>query len=434
MNAHEVERRLQRAFLALLLAFFVNFLGYAFIVPILPSWQTQFDLNATQATLLVSLWAVPLLLFGPLTGRITDRFGAGRTVFVSLVLLTLSSGLYVVATNEWVGRPFLLLAFARMVHGASGATIMTAGLAAASQLWPTKFGEQAGKLLGMAAIGGLFGPVLGGVLFTWGEASAFTVLALLTGLVCPLMWTSREVVGGPREHTSSAVSIRVFFTDRILFRVGVLLAITTLATGALEAGVPLFLDDALGLSSAAIGGVLLVMVLMQGLGSVVWGRWVDRNGPTRYMLIGWSFVVVSLLGVGLVGYILSGQMAILGMILLLGSFQFFIAAAQIPMLPMIDTATNRALGEGNPGLAFGVFGAAWAAGTIVGPLLVGPVFDVFGSWALALGGLALPAIGALVLTLTNRELLHECYEEEITKRKSIHSVAEAHLQIGQEED
>ena len=186
--------------------------------------------------------------------------------------------------------------------------------------------------------------------------------------------------------------------------------------------------DALGLSSAAIGGVLLVMVLMQGLGSVIWGRWVDRHGPTRYMIIGWFFVVLSLLGVGLVGYVLSGNMAVLAMILLLGSFQFFIAAAQIPMLPMIDTATNRALGEGNPGLAFGVFGAAWAAGTIVGPLLVGPAFDAFGSWAIALGGLALPALGALLLTLTNRDLLHECYEEESKKRKSALEVAHEDLQ------
>ena len=418
MNSPADERQLKRAFLALLLAFFVNFLGYAFIVPILPSWQTQFGLNATQATLLISLWAVPLLLFGPLTGRITDRFGAGPTVLVSLVLLTFSSGLYIVATNEWVGRPFLLLAFARMVHGASGATIMTAGLAAASQLWPVRFGEQAGKLLGMAAIGGLFGPVLGGVLFTWGEASAFFVLAVITTSVVPLMWVSSPVVGGPREHATPSVSLRVFFSDRILFRVGVLLAITTVATGALEAGVPLFLDDSLGLSSAAIGGVLLVMVLMQGLGSVVWGRWVDRHGPTRYMLIGWCFVVLSLLGVGLVGYVLTGNLAVFAMIGLLGTFQFFIAAAQIPMLPMIDTATNRALGEGNPGLAFGVFGAAWAAGTIVGPLLVGPVFDAFQSWPVALGGLALPAFGALMLTLTNRHLLHECYDVEIQKRKA----------------
>ena len=407
----------KRAFLALVLAFFVNFLGYAYIVPILPAWQTLFSLNATQATLLVSLWAVPLFLLGPVTGRITDRFGSGRTIFVSLVLLSGSSCLYIVATNELVGRPFLLLAMARLLHGASGATIMTAGLASASQLWPTNFGEQAGKLLGIAAIGGLLGPVLGGVLFTWGEATAFLVLACLTLAVCPVVLLAMRDIGGPSEMPSSSVSVRVFFDDPILFRVGVLLAITTVATGALEAGVPLFLDDSLGLSSAEIGGVLLVMVLMQGIGSVVWGRLVDKRGPTRYMIIGWSCVVMSLLGVGVVGALVTGEMAVLAMIALLGGFQFSIAAAQIPMLPMIDTATNRALGEGNPGLAFGVFGAAWAAGTILGPLLVGPVFDVFGSWALALGGLAVPAFGALLLTLANKEILGECYDTEIAKRK-----------------
>ena len=97
-----------------------------------------------------------------------------------------------------------------MLHGASGATIMTAGLASASVLWPTRFGEQSGKLLGMAAIGGLLGPVLGGLLFSWGEASAFGVLALITLMVCPVMATSMAVIGGANEHTSSTVSIGVF--------------------------------------------------------------------------------------------------------------------------------------------------------------------------------------------------------------------------------
>lgn len=414
-------RREGRAFIALLLAFFVNFLGYAFIVPILPTWQAQFELNATQATLLVSLWAVPLFLLGPLTGRITDRYGAGRTILASLLLLTASSILYIVATNELFGRPFLLLAIARLVHGASGATIMTAGLASASLLWPTRFGEQAGKLLGIAAIGGLFGPVIGGLLFTWGEATAFAVLGALTFAVVPVMAVARFDVGGPTPGASASVSIKVFFSDTILFRVGVLLAITTVATGALEAGVPLFLNDTLGLSPAQIGGVLLVMILMQGLGSVIWGRLVDRKGPTRYMLIGWVVVVAALVGVGLVGYVLSDSMTVWAMILLLGVFQFAIAAAQIPMLPMIDTATNRALGEGNPGLAFGVFGAAWAAGTILGPLLVGPVYDLFGSWSLALGGLAIPASIALLMTLANRDALHECYTTEISKRLAMSS-------------
>jgi DHA1 family tetracycline resistance protein-like MFS transporter len=413
-----LERRRKLAYTALVWAFFVNFLGYAFIVPILPSWQVQFGFNATQATLLVSLWAVPMFLFGPLTGRLTDKIGAGRTVFFSMVFLSGSGALYLIATEEMVPQAFAVLAAARLIHGASGAAIMTAGLASASQLWPTNFGEQAGKLLAIATIGGLLGPVVGGVTFEYFDSGSFIFLAVATAAVVPLVWYASPAIGKSQTPTQGNVSIKVFVTNPVLLRVGILLMITTIATGALEAGVPLFLSDELQLGSAMIGGVLLVMVLMQGIGSLVWGKLVDKRGPTRYMVIGWSLVVVSLAGVGLFGWKLEGVAAIASMILLLGIFQYSIAAAQIPMLPMIDTAATQACGEGNPGLAFGAFGTAWAAGTILGPLLVGPVYDFSNSWPLALGLLAVPATFALIMTLRNKEMLHECYASVMEERVS----------------
>jgi len=413
-----LERRRRLAYTALVWAFFVNFLGYAFIVPILPSWQVQFGFNATQATLLVSLWAVPMFLFGPLTGRLTDKIGAGRTVFFSMVFLSGSSALYLIATEELVPQAFAVLAAARLIHGASGAAIMTAGLASASQLWPTNFGEQAGKLLAIATIGGLLGPVVGGVTFEYVDSGAFIFLALATAAVIPLVWYASPAIGKSQLPTQGNVSIKVFVTNPVLLRVGILLMVTTIATGALEAGVPLFLSDELQLGSAMIGAVLLVMVLMQGIGSLVWGKLVDKRGPTRYMVIGWSLVVASLAGVGLFGWQLKGMAAIASMILLLGLFQYSIAAAQIPMLPMIDTAATKACGEGNPGLAFGAFGTAWAAGTILGPLLVGPVYDFSNSWPLALGLLAVPATFALIMTLRNKEMLHECYASVMEERVS----------------
>ena len=409
--------RLHRGvFVALVAAFFVDFLGYAFIVPILPSWQTQFDLNATQATMLVSLWAVPLFLLGPVTGRLVDRYGPAKTIGVSLVLLSLSSWLYLIATSSTFSRPFALLIMARLLHGMSGAAVMTAGLAGASVLWPTNFGEQAGKLVGMAAIGGLFGPVVGGVLFNESEALAFGVLAVLPLLALPVLVANAEALGPQPTSSSMNVPLRVFLDDPVLFRAGVLVALTTVATGALEAGVPLFLDDELGLNPAQIGGVLLSMVLMQGLGSVLWGRLVDRHGPTRYMMVGWALALVALVGVAWAGWWFTGQTAVLAMIVLLGLFQFSIAAAQIPMLPVIDTATHRVLGAGHLGLAFGAFGAAWGAGTIVGPLLIGPMFDLSGSWPLAIGALAVPTFVALWVTVRHRGDIESCYLEEMHRR------------------
>ena len=414
MNAQE--RKMAFAFPALIMALFVNYLGYAFIVPILPAWQELFGFNATQATLLVSIWAVPMFLLGPLTGRLTDKIGCGKIILISLVLLSASSLMYLVATEGLLPHPFLILAGARLVHGASGAAIMTACLASASQLWPTRFGEQAGKLIAMAAVGCLLGPVLGGFLFQYFGSAAFVVLSLATLVAVPAVWYSSSIIGDAQEPTQGNVSLKVFITNPILLRVGILIAITTLATGALEAGGPLFLDDKLGLGPAAIGGVLLVMVFTQGIGSLFWGKLVDKNGPTRYMLMGWVVVTISLALVGILGSTLSGKEAIIAMILMLGIYQFAIAATQIPMLTMMDAAANQAYGSGNPGLAFGAFGTAWAAVTILGPLIVGPVYDLYHSWPLSLGLLCVPAFIGFVVTFRNQDILTECYNSEMSTR------------------
>ena len=97
------------AFWALSCAFLVDFLGYAFIVPILPSWKQEFDLTNTEATALVSLWAVPLFLLGPKTGRLTDRLGAGRTILFSLFSLTIASLLYLAAMEVKFVDGFIII-------------------------------------------------------------------------------------------------------------------------------------------------------------------------------------------------------------------------------------------------------------------------------------------------------------------------------------
>jgi DHA1 family tetracycline resistance protein-like MFS transporter len=407
------------AFWALAAAFVVDFLGYAFIVPILPSWKAQFALSNTEATALVSFWAVPLFIFGPKTGRITDRFGAGKTILASLFLLTVSALLYLVATMDLPIDGFYVLALARLIHGASGAAILTAGFAAASQIWPTRFGEMSGKLIAMATIGGLLGPVIGGISYEIDPNLAFILLAILTAGVIPLIYVTTNDLGKGDEPVQGGVPISVFINNPVLFRIGLLVMMTTLATGALEAGVPLFLGEELGLSSGWIGAIILVMVLAQGAGGWLWGTLVDKNGPVRYMIIGWSLVTISLISAGIVAWkITDSVLAAYYIIVILGVFQFAIAAAQVPMLPMVDTATSQAYGKGGAGLAFGAFGTAWAAGTIIGPLIIGPVYDYTNSWAVALGILAVPMAIGLLITLRNKEMLSDCYTSEMANRVS----------------
>jgi len=49
-------------------------------------------------------------------------------------------------------------------------------------------------------------------------------------------------------------------------------------------------------------------------------------------------------------------------------------------------------------------------------MVIGPVFDYTNSWGITLGILAIPMFIGLVITLTNRQLLDDCYNSEMSKR------------------
>ena len=147
------------------------------------------------------------------TGRLTDRFGAGKTILFSLFALTIAALLYIVAMRITVIDGFYVLAIARLLHGASGAGIMTAGFAAASDIWPTNFGEISGKLIAMATIGGLLGPVIGGAAYTVNEEFAFFGLALITALVIPLVYVTTKELGQGGQPAQDQ------FLSRCLFKI-----------------------------------------------------------------------------------------------------------------------------------------------------------------------------------------------------------------------
>mgnify|MGYP002527250202 CR=1 FL=1 len=142
-------------------------------------------------------------------------------------------------TEEILGNGCWILDVARVLEGIVVTAFITAGITVGSTLWPNNFGEQVGKLVGVATIGGLLGPAIGGFAFELGQDMAFIVLAALTGLAIPIVALAwRDIDGGKGASREGAqaierVPLRMFFDNPMLFRIGILVFLSTLATGAL---------------------------------------------------------------------------------------------------------------------------------------------------------------------------------------------------------
>src|SRR3954447_14668211 len=135
----------------------LDLIGFGILFPVLARYARDAGASPATAGLLVASFSVAQLVFSPLTGRLSDRVGRKPVIIMSLVGTALGSLLTGLAGSLW------LLFLARIVDGASGASVSVAQAAVADVAAP----EDGARLLGLlgAAFGAGFalGPAIGGV-------------------------------------------------------------------------------------------------------------------------------------------------------------------------------------------------------------------------------------------------------------------------------
>jgi MFS family permease len=153
--------------LVIFLTVFIDLLGFAIVIPILPiygeEFARQYRLSEGQVgwligTLMASFSAMQFL-FAPVWGKLSDRYGRRPVLMVGLAGSVVFYLLFGVAT---VMKNLLLLFVARIGAGIAGATIPTA------QAYIADTTTLEGRAKGMALIGAAFG--LG---FTFGPLFGF---------------------------------------------------------------------------------------------------------------------------------------------------------------------------------------------------------------------------------------------------------------------
>ena len=358
---------------------------FAALVPLLPRFTNEFDLSSTGAGLLVAAFAAGALVGAIPGGLAAARYGAKLAVIAGLVTLSLASVGFALADSA------VVLGLARFVQG-FGSVFAWAGILSwlVAMTPRDRRGEMLGTAMGAAVFGALLGPVLG-VIASWiGVEVAFSSVAAIALLL--VFGAVRTQDAPPKSEPFRGILRAV--QNRAFAGLIWLVVLPALVFGAIAVLIPLRLD-AFGWGTAAIGAVFLVGAAGEMILAPIAGRFSDRRGrqlPIQLGLAGFAGLCMGLAWADFAFIVAALTVAV----------AVSYAAILTPSVALLMDAADR-FGLAS-GIAFGLMNAAWAAGTIIGPVSAGALADLSGD--------ALPFVIAALLSATTLAVLSTSWSPE----------------------
>jgi DHA1 family multidrug resistance protein-like MFS transporter len=387
--------RLPHDIKVLLAAAFVIALGYGLVAPALPQFAASFDVGVAAASVIVSAFALARLLFAPASGSLVARLGERRVYITGLLVVALSTGACAFAQSYWQ-----LLLFRGL--GGIGSTMFT--VSATTLLVrlapPDGRGRVSSAYAGTFLMGGILGPVVGGLLAGWGLRVPFLVyaaaLVVAAAVVAVMLRQPRRAADGGADRQPEPMTLREALGDAT-FRTSMVSAFTNgwATFGVRMSLIPLFAGAVLLAGPSTAGLALAVFAVGNALALTFSGRLADTVGRKPMVITG---LTVTGLALGAVGFT--------------DNVPVFVALSVVAgfgsglLNPSQQAAVADVIGnQRNGGKVLAGFQMATDAGTILGPILAGAMADRF-SYGLAFAATgAVTLAAALVWLLFGRETL-----------------------------
>src|SRR6478672_3269608 len=164
----------------LMITAFVDMLGLAMIIPLLPFYATKMGASATIVGVLIAAFSIAQLASAPLWGRFSDRYGRRPALLAGLIISAVAYVIFAYASTLW------LLLISRVVQGLGGGTIGVVQAYVADASDPKDRAKSLGWLSAATSLGAVVGPAIGSALVQlWGRhapglaAGAFSLLVSL---------------------------------------------------------------------------------------------------------------------------------------------------------------------------------------------------------------------------------------------------------------
>lgn len=385
--------RIPREIWVLIAAAFVIAIGFGLITPVLPQYAQSFGVGATASSIVVSAFAFFRLVFAPGGGKLIARLGERPVYLMGLVIVALSTGATAFANSYWQVLLYRSL-------GGIGSTMFTvSAVALIVRLAPPTIRGRVSSAYGSAfLLGGIGGPVMGGLLGNLGLRVPFLVYAgallVAAGLVGRLIRPEalRPAADAPHREV---FTLREGLRDNAYrAAMGSAFANGWANFGVRNAILPLFAAAVVGKAPWVAGTALAVFAAGNAVGLTVSGRRSDRVGRKPFILGGLLISGVATLVTGWAGSLT--LLVVVSVIAGLGAGTLN-PAQQASLADVIGHQRN-----GGPAIAAVQMCAD--LGSIIGPILAGVLVDR-GSYPLAFGVTGVITLLAALPWLRARETL-----------------------------
>lgn len=356
----ETSRRLTPLYAAA----FVDMVGMAMILPLLPFHAGAQEASASAVGGLIAAYALAQLVAAPLWGRYSDR--AGRQPAIVLGLIVSGLGFLAFALADSLAA----LLVSRVVQGMGAGTIGVIQASVAEGVGPADRTRRLGWLSAVTSLGAMAGPALGSLLSAAGPWAPGAIASVGSLLVAAWAWRGfPPAVTLPDPAIPGAVGRSG--PVGVSRRVGALLAVYTVAIGAFYGMIPtapLLLEARLGIGVQAVGWFIMYLggigVLMR---AVMLGPLVDRLGEARLAASGAVLLAAGLVVSGTAGG--WGGMLLGFTLMPMGTACLF---------PAVTAMLSGSVPPGARGLVLGVQQTCGGISRVAFPLAAGVTMDLTG--------------------------------------------------------
>ncbi|OCA85745.1 MFS transporter [Bacillus sp. FJAT-27225] len=397
----------KRNLLVLWIGVFFTSASFSMVIPFLPIFLLEIgvhDNTEMWSGLIFSSAFLAGAIASPFWGRVADKYGRKpmivRAGFVLCVIYTLMA---------FVTNPYEILTL-RILQGLLSGFIPGAIALIGTNTPNKKVGYALSLISSASASGGILGPLLGGGIAElvgnrWAFATGGIIVGLATFLI--VFWV-KEVNFKPNKEKGSVIQdFKVAANNKPFLHVLILTLIVSCSVMIIEPVLPLYIVDITGSTNktALLAGIVFSLPgIASAFFAPVWGRWADKHGFNKILIIG-------LLGGGIGSLAQIAFSHIVGFSVIRFVYGIFFCA----VYPALNGLVVKTTPEDFRGRAFSLHQTSNQLGGMAGPMLggfIGGFFPVQSVFAVT-GLMLLLAMGTVYLnneemrTSLKRKLAHQ---------------------------